>query len=256
MSSLTRRRWFPLVFAAVAAVGCSSTKPRARTAVELYDQARLSYQISADKLQMSDKVARGESNWRLWNTGDEDGKPRICRLEIVYPHPSRGAGYAQATLITQPAPPSPGAVNLASHQPAAGETVAWTRDVRKRDLDRALGKLRDEGFYRMRQRTKSDITVATFIDGQHSARNWLQLESLDELIWHVRGTGKKVDVASLPVWLAAPTAPGAQAYQNLVARQQAPGVAPPPFPGAAPGGALPLRQVQRLPPLPQNVQLR
>lgn len=215
---LHAQRMCLLLAAAIMLSGCASSGSQARSASDLYDQLHLTYCIPAQKLEMTDEVASGDSNWRgAWISDDDSTSTRMCCLQIAYPHPERGKDFAQAVLITQAAVTSPG-----GDWDQGTQAVAWIRDVRKRDLDRALTKLRSEEFFQYQGHTSSDVQVVVNIDGHARAREWLQNDVLDEIVWFARGQGEKIDLSQLPAFAQRQPASSVLAYRNAIEREAAP----------------------------------
>jgi hypothetical protein len=238
----------------VAAIGCGCTsnflasKVPFDSAASLYDQARISYQIDAGKLQVPVSVARIEGQLVYYQEVPSSLTPNstIGKLEIEYPHPRGLAGYALARVSIQSSYPerkpvaddAKSAINerlseTVSQLPLVGTFASsaaaevdeiWELDVPRIELDRIVFDLNQEGYFG-REAKSGPVAIRAKIDGHSVARSWERLSVLDRMMVEVRSHGRLISYKRTPGSdkLAGPPPASLAAYRDYAARDASTG---------------------------------
>jgi hypothetical protein len=93
----------------------------------------------------------------------------------------------------------------------------WTFDLPKTDLDQAIGKLNENGFFTVAKVTQAGVDIAAQVDKEAVHKVWRQVPELDAIMLHVRKSGQLVNYRRDPA-LAMRTKPvvtSVDAYRQI-----------------------------------------
>jgi hypothetical protein len=176
----------------------------------LYGDATLTYRLDAGKLGQPLDVVRIESQRVTYEQVASSPLPdeSIGTLSVIYPHPSRRAGWALARFALESVAARPaervaegwlafGAkrqdleapLAIAGAQPKLHET--WELDLAAGESEQIFKTLNDIGFYTS-DRPGGVAHLAVQMNGRQQAKPWEQIAALNLLIQRVRTQGRLV----------------------------------------------------------------
>ncbi|HEX5444969.1 MAG TPA: hypothetical protein VFW87_14120 [Pirellulales bacterium] len=202
--------------AALASAGCTTIQPRTvriDSAAGMYSKVNLNYRVDTGQLSEPLMVSRiaGRRIRQQQIPSSPYANHSVSRLTIEYPHPEGKQGYALAEVVIETRAPRPAnqrrkpvwrqwtegfadaARELVPGLPMS-DTVyeAWSMDLPRVDLDRAIGGLSQGGFFVSPPRPAVGVELATRIDGYQSIKRWTHVPELDTLVERVRQEGQLV----------------------------------------------------------------
>jgi hypothetical protein len=197
----------------LAATGCKSNLiyhgVQLDSRAGIFDTASISYEIDSSRLGEPLPVARIEGQLVSYDQQATAPLPgsAVGKLTIVYPHPDKKPGLAQARLEIKartggiaPKSNSPPAQMIHSVESGLKSLQPWPRndeieevwllDLPKAEVDALVHKLDDSGYFKGKGAGRAGIEIATVVDGAGKKRRWDQVPELDALMVQVRTTGR------------------------------------------------------------------
>lgn len=198
-----RQGWLVGAMLLATVAGCKtplSSKVPIDTTAGMFDSAKIDYSVDVAKLGEPMSVARVEGRAVSYEAQPTVPQPGAAkgRLTITYPSPQSPPGYARCRVTLESLPngarggemlPAFLSENSAKRREQQMFEV-WTLDIPKADLDRAVGKLGESGFFRKTSNAGRGVKISTTIDGAEFGRSWQQIPELDALMLRVRTEGK------------------------------------------------------------------
>ncbi len=177
----------------------------------LYDKASIVYRLDASQLCESLAVARIEGQLVAYQELPTAPVPNsaVGTLTITYPHPAGVPGCALAEVVIETRKPDgPDADIQAGKKPSKWSVMMsrfedkskknrayeyWTFALPKADLDQAIGKLDENGYFTVAKVTQPGVDVAAQVDKQVMHKTWKQVPELDAIMLRVRKSGELVN---------------------------------------------------------------
>lgn len=202
--------------AALASAGCTTFQPRTvriDSAAGMYSKVNLNYRVDTGQLSEPLIVSRiaGRRIRQQQIPSSPYANRSVARLSIEYPHPEGKEGFALAEVVIETRAPRAGSQRRRSvwQQWSDGfadatrdlvpglpmsDTVyeAWSMDLPRGELDRAIGGLSQGGFFVSPPRPAVGVDLAARIDGYQSTKRWTHVPELDTLLERVRQEGQLV----------------------------------------------------------------
>lgn len=214
---LVRRLVVRLAWVAwLASAGCTSFRPRTvpiDSAAGMYRNVNVTYRVDTGQLMEPLVVSRiaGRRIARQQIPSSPYANRSVARLTLQYPHPEGKEGYALAEVVIETRAPrrasrsrkgvwqqwtdsfADAARDLVPGLPGS-DTVyeAWSMDLPRNELDRAIGGLSQGGFFVSPPRPSVGVELDARIDGYQSLKRWTHVPELDTLLEHVRQEGQLV----------------------------------------------------------------
>ena len=218
--------------------GCSwmpARKVPLDAATGFYQSASLTYRLDAGKLQQPLDVARVEGQSVRYEQVASSPLPdqSLGTLSVTYPHPSRRAGFAQATFtldssrakpqtsqswnpFTKKSPRPQSAV--ATSQMEIHET--WTLDILSAESDQLFKLVCSENFFNTEHPDAVGAQLTVNINGRKVHKNWDQVAELNALVQRIRREGQLLSYVRPPAPFGAPNGQitNTKAYSDLLAQ--------------------------------------
>ncbi len=227
-----------LLATAPLGVGCSwwnHPRPQLDSMAGLYDRASIVYRLDASQLCEPLAVARIEGQLVAYQELPSAPVPNsaVGTLTIKYPHPDGVPGCALAEVVIETRQPDgPDADIQSGKKPSKWAVLMskfedkkkkdrafehWTFDLPKVELDQAIGKLNETGYFTVAKVTQAGVDVEAKVDKQELHKVWRQVPELDAIMLHVRKSGQLVNYRRDPA-LAMRTKPvvsSVDAYRQI-----------------------------------------